>query len=143
MRFLHRATRPRWMRVVSALLALVAVLLTRHLFASGHLLFAANVYQTVDWMAMECLDLLVNKLAVVSNFYHDFNASFKKPFEVGDQVRVKKPQRFLIRDGLCYAAQSLILIPAVVNCNQVFGIDFEWDSYEKAIKMERSEAQMS
>src|SRR3989442_1286275 len=94
-------------------------------------------------MAMECLDLLTNKVSVVSNFYSDFEEDFDKPFAVNDQIRVKKPQRFTIRDGMGYSAQPINRITVPVNCNQFFGIDFEWDSYEKAVRAEKSEAQLS
>ena len=103
----------------------------------------ANVYQTVDWMAMESLDLLVNKLAVCAKFNTSYNKDFTKPFAVGDQIRIKKPQQFTIRDGLGYSAQGINRITTTVNLDQYFGIDFEWDSYEAAVKMERSEAALS
>lgn len=102
----------------------------------------ANAFQTVDWMSMKCLSLLKNKLAVVSNFSTDFQEDFEKPFAVNDSVRIKKPQRFLIRNGLPYSPDPINRVFTTVNLNQPFGIDFEWDSYEKAVKMERSEAQL-
>src|SRR4051812_11240865 len=103
----------------------------------------ANAFQTVDWMAEECLDLLVNKLGIIGNFYTKFEEDFDRPFAVNDSIRVKKPQRYLIRNGLGYNPQGLNRIPVTVNLNQVFGIDFEWDSYEKAVKMERGEEVLS
>src|SRR3977135_3708539 len=102
----------------------------------------ANAFQTVDWMAMECLDLLLNNLSVAANFNTDQNQEFQKAFAVGDSVRIKKPQRFLIRDALGYSPPPLQRIVTTVNLDQPFGIDFEWDSYEKAVKMERSEASL-
>jgi len=102
----------------------------------------ANAFQTVDWMSMKCLSLLKNKLAVVSNFSTDAQGDFEKPFAVNDSIRMKKPQRFLIRNGLGYTPDPLNRIFTTINLNQPFGIDFEWDSYEKAVKMERSNEQL-
>lgn len=103
----------------------------------------ANLFQTVDWMAMECLDLLVNKLAIVANFTRDYEEDFSKAFAPGDTVRVKKPQRWTIRDGLGYTPQGINRITTTVKCDQIFGIDFEWDSFERAVKMERSQKELS
>lgn len=102
----------------------------------------ANAFQTVDWMAMKCLFLVKNKLGIASNFNTDNQEDFRKPFAVNDSIRVKKPQRWTIRDGMGYNPQGINRIYSTVNLNQFFGIDFEWDSYEKAVKMERSEAQL-
>lgn len=102
-----------------------------------------NAFQTVDWMAMKCLSLLTNQLSIVSNFARDYQEDFSKPFAVGDTIRVKKPQRFLVRDGLGYTPNVINRITVPVSCNQLFGIDFEWDSFERAVKMEKSDAQLS
>ncbi len=100
----------------------------------------ANAFQTVDWMGMKCLFLVKNKLAIASTFNTDNQEDFRKAFAVNDSIRVKKPQRWTIRDGMGYNPQGINRLYSTVNLNQFFGIDFEWDSYEKAVKMERSEA---
>lgn len=102
----------------------------------------ANVFQYVDWMAMKCLFLVKNKRSISANMSSAYKEEFRKPFAVGDTVRVKKPQRGLIRTGLGYTPQGLQRINATITVQEPFGIDFEWDSFEKAIKMERSEAQL-
>lgn len=137
--------RPLWQHAIGLCVALIVCYVTRHLFtaSSDGLFVAANVFQTVDWMAMECLDLLVNKLSIAIKFNTSYNKDFTKPFAVNDSIRVKKPQKFIIRDGLGYNPQGLNRIVTTVNLNQVFGIDFEWDSYEKAVKMERSQQALS
>jgi hypothetical protein len=92
--------------VFSVIVALVARLLLSSVEAGG-LVLAANAFQTVDWMAMECLDLLLNKLSIASHFNTDNNKDFDKPYAVGESVRIKKPQRFVIRNGLGYTPQPL------------------------------------
>lgn len=135
--------RPRWQRAVSALVAVLVALVARavvaHLPETG-VVVALNAFQMVDWVVMKSLDRLLNKLSVAANFNTDYNKEFKKEFAVNDTVRVKLPQRFLIRDGFTYSPQPLQRVYTTVQVNQPFGIDFEWDSFDDALKMERGEA---
>jgi hypothetical protein len=88
---------------------------------------------------MESLRILVNKLTVSEYFNTDLNSEYTKEFAVGETVRKKYPQRFLVRDGLQYSPQPINRTYTTVTVDQVFGIDFEWDSVEAALKMERGE----
>lgn len=81
--------------------------------------------------------MLLNKLEVAQFFNTDYNDEFTKEFPVGDTVRIKYPQRFLIREGLGYAPQGIARRTTSVTIDQVFGVDFEWDSAEAALKLER------
>lgn len=89
---------------------------------------------------MESLRTLLNSLVVAEHFNTDYNKEFKQAFAVGDTVRVKLPQRYLIRDGLGYTPQPINRKYTTVAVDQVFGIDFDWDSVEAALKAERGEA---
>lgn len=86
---------------------------------------------------MEGLRILVNKLQVAQFFNTDYNKEFTKEFAVGDTVRVPLPQRFVVREGLGYSPQAINRINTTVTVDQIFGIDFEWDSAEQALKLER------
>lgn len=97
----------------------------------------SNIFQTVDWLAMEGLRRLINKSQISQFFNTDYNKEFKREFAVGESVRVKLPQRFLIRNGIKYSAQPIKRKYTTVSCDQIFGIDFEWDSVEEALKLER------
>ncbi|KKM63480.1 hypothetical protein LCGC14_1511050 [marine sediment metagenome] len=99
----------------------------------------ANTFKFVDWLTMESLRILVNKLETAQFFNTDYNKEFKREFAVGETVRVKLPQRFLIRDGLGYSPQAIRRLNTTVVMDQIFGVDFEWDSVEKALKMERGD----
>ena len=92
---------------------------------------------------MEALRLLVNKLEVAQFFNTEYNKEFEREFPVGATVQVKLPQRFLVRDGLGYQPQPINRIVTNVTCNYIKGIDFEWDSIEKALNMERSKEEIS
>jgi hypothetical protein len=126
---------------VRLLMAVVLGLLVRALVTDpANASQAANQFLFADWLVMKGLDLLLNKLQVASFFNTDYNKEFTREFAVGETVRVKLPQRFIIRDGLGYSPQPIQRINTTVNCNQIFGVDFEWDSAEKALKAERGEA---
>lgn len=106
---------------------------------SGVLLGLNNSFEIVDWVMQESLDLLVNKNAIASQFNTEVQKEFEKDFAPGETVRVKYPQEYLIRDGMQYSGQPLVRRHTTVSCTQIFGIDFDWDSFEKALKMERGE----
>lgn len=99
----------------------------------------ANVFQFVDWLSMEGLRLLLNKLEVSQGFNTDYNSEYTKDFAVGETVRVPLPQQFTERQGLGYNPQALNRIYTTVTCDQIFGVDFEWDSAQAALQMERGE----
>lgn len=88
---------------------------------------------------MESLRILVNKCVTVQFANTDYNKEYTREFAVGETVRVKLPQRYQIRNGLQYNPQALNRQFTTVSCDQIFGIDFDWDSVEKALKMERGE----
>ena len=102
-----------------------------------------NVFATVDWLMQESLDLLVNKLAIGAHFNTEVQREFERDFAPGESVRVKFPQEYLIRDGLSFNAQNLNRRTTTVSCDQIFGVHFQWDAYEKAVSLERGEAILS
>ena len=91
---------------------------------------------------MEVLRLLVNKLTVAEYFNMDWEKDFKKEFAVGATIQVKFPQTFTILNGLGYNPQGIDRISTTISLDQPFGIDFEWDDYEAAVKAERSEEEI-
>lgn len=91
---------------------------------------------------MEVLRLLLNFLTVAEYFNTDYEKDFEKEFAVGATIQVKFPQYFFIRDGLGYSPQGINRISTTVSLDQIFGVDFEWDDYEAAVKAERSEEEI-
>jgi hypothetical protein len=98
-----------------------------------------NTFQYADWLTMESLRLLKNKLTVAKFFNTDINKEYAREFPVGETVRVKLPQRFTIREGIGYSPQPITRIFTTVTLDQIFGVDFEWDSAEAALKAERGQ----
>ena len=97
----------------------------------------ANLFLNTNWISMDVLRNLTNSLTVSEYFNTEWEGDFNKEFAVGAQVTVKFPQQFLIRDGLGYNPQGIDRISTTVNLDQPFGIDFQWDDYENAVKAER------
>ena len=102
-----------------------------------------NAFSTVDWLMQESLDLLVNKLAIGAMFNTEVQREFERDFAPGESVRVKFPQEYLIRDGLSFNAQNLNRRTTTVACDQIFGVHFQWEAYEKAVSLERGERILS
>jgi P22 coat protein - gene protein 5 len=101
-----------------------------------------NLFLNTNWISMDVLRNLTNSLTVSEYFNTEWEGDFNKEFAVGAQVQVKFPQQFLIRDGLGYNPQGIDRISTTVNLDQPFGIDFQWDDYENAVKAERSEEEI-
>src|SRR5512147_341162 len=102
-----------------------------------------NSFVVADWVAMEALRLLTNKLEVAQFFDTSYNKEYTQAFAVGDTVRIKLPQQYTVRTGLGYNPQPLDRKYTTVTLDQPFGIDFDYDSVEQAVKMERSKAEIS
>ena len=91
---------------------------------------------------MEVLRNLKNALKVAEYFNTDWEKDYEKTFAVGTTIQVKFPQQFTIRDGLGYSPQGINRISTTVSLDQPFGIDFQWDDYEAAVKAEKSEEEI-
>lgn len=102
----------------------------------------ANLFLNTSWISMEVLRNLKNALKVADCFNHDWEKDYEKTFAVGTTIQVKFPQQFTIRDGLGYNPQGINRISTTVSLDQPFGIDFQWDDYEAAVKAERSEEEI-
>jgi P22 coat protein - gene protein 5 len=102
----------------------------------------ANTFKFTNWVAKEALRLLVNKLEVASVFNTDWNKEYKRDFPIGASFQIKIPQRYTVRDGLQYTEQPIERRTTTVTINQIKGIDFGWDDFEKALEMEKSEAEI-
>lgn len=98
---------------------------------------ATNSFNTVDWLSMESLRLLTNKLQVAQFFDTSYSKEYTKEFAVGETVRINFPWRPGIRNGLAYNPQAVERINTTVTVDQIFGVDFEMDDIETALSVER------
>lgn len=102
----------------------------------------ANTFLNTNWVSMEILRLLLNKLVVAEYFNRSWEKDFKKEFAPGSSITVKFPQRFIPTDGMGYNPQAIQRISTTVSLDQWVQIGFEWDDYEAAVKLERSESEL-
>jgi hypothetical protein len=91
---------------------------------------------------MKILWFLQNSLEVAGEFNTEWESEFGKTFPVGDTVQIKLPQGWNVTTGLGYQPQGIARLATTVSLNQIFGIHFEWDSYEKLVKMERTQEEL-
>jgi hypothetical protein len=91
---------------------------------------------------MEVLRNLKNAIKAVEYFNHDWQKDYTKAWAVGTTIQVKYPQQFTIRDGMDYDPQGINRISTTISLDQPFGVDFQWDDYEAAVKAERSEEEL-
>ncbi len=103
----------------------------------------SNSFVVADWVAMEALRLLTNKLEVAQFFDTSYNKEFTQSFAVGDTVRIKLPQQWLVSNNVGYTPQAIDRKYTTVSCDQFFQIGFDYDSIEQALKLERSQAEVS
>lgn len=101
-----------------------------------------NNFSDSQWVSMEILRLLINRLEVCDYFNREWQRDFDKEFAPGAQVTVKFPQRFKTVDGMGFAPQAINRITTTINLDQWIQVPFEWDDYEVAVKLERSEEEL-
>ena len=102
----------------------------------------ANNFLNTTWVSMKVLRLLLNKLIVAEYFNRSWQKDFDKEFAPGSQITVKFPQRFQVTNGMGYEPQGINRLQTQVNLDQWMQVAFEWDDYEDAVKLERSEAEL-
>ena len=102
----------------------------------------SNVFLNTSWVSLEILRLLLNKLVVSEYFDRSFEKEFNREFAPGSTVTIKFPQRFQVTDGMGYVPQGINRISTTVTMDQWVQVGFEWDDYENAVKLERSESEL-
>ena len=102
----------------------------------------ANNFLDTNWVCLDILRLLLNKLEVADYFDHAFEKEFEREFAPGSSVTVKFPQRFTTNDGMGYAPQGINRISTTISLDQWIQVAFEWDDYERAVRLERSESEL-
>lgn len=96
-----------------------------------------STFNYVDWLTQEGLRMLLNELECAQFANTDYNSEFKKPFAIGETVRVPKPQRWNVTTGMAYQPQAMDRPYTTITVDQNFGIHFTMDDIDAALKMER------
>ncbi len=103
----------------------------------------ANNFLNTNWVSLKILRLLINMLGVTEYFNRDWQSDFNKEFAPGASIQVKFPQKFKTVDGMGYSPQGISRLSTTVSLDQWIQIAFEWDDYEAAVKLERSEGELT
>lgn len=101
-----------------------------------------NAFLNTQWVSLKVLRLLLNKLIVAEYFNRSWQKDFQQEFAPGSQVTVKFPQRMTVANGMGYNPQGINRLQTPVNLDQWMQVSFEWDDYEAAVKVERSEEEL-
>ena len=97
----------------------------------------SNQLLTNQVLSFETLMVLKNNLKILNHFYRDADAEFgKKGGKIGDTFYMRKPQRFIGRDGQAYQPEGLSDTQVPLTINQQSGVDFEFSSSEKYLSID-------
>src|SRR5579863_9302932 len=97
----------------------------------------ANQLLTTQEITQATLWVLENNLKAVPNMTRDYDDQFgKKGDKIGDTLYVRKPPRFIGRDGQAYQPEGLTDTQVPVTINQQSGVDFEFSSVEKYLSLD-------
>ncbi len=99
---------------------------------------APNSFNVTDFLAMEHLRKLTNKLVISEAFNTSYNSVYTQPFAVGSTVRVPYPRQFLpgTNNNLGYEPQPMVDRETSVTIDQVSKVHFEFDVLERALQMQ-------
>jgi hypothetical protein len=103
---------------------------------------SAGSYVNTSWVSLEILRLLVNRLVCTEYFNRNWEKDFNKEFAPGSSIQIKFPQRMLTVNQMGYSPQGINRISTTVNLDTWIQVPFEWDDYERAVKLERSEEEL-
>jgi P22 coat protein - gene protein 5 len=97
----------------------------------------ANQILTRQEITYSSLEILENELTVLKHFYRDLDQEFgKKGGKIGDTIFVRKPERFVGRDGQAYSPEGLTDTQVPITINQQSGVDFEFSTAEKYLSID-------
>ncbi len=97
----------------------------------------ANNLLTTQKITWETLAILSNTLKIWPNLYNGYDDEFGRPGEkIGQTLNVRKPQRFVGRQGSLFQPEALNNLVTPVTINQQTGVDFQFSSSEKYLSLE-------
>lgn len=93
-------------------------------------------------MSLRLLWFLDNSREVSAQFNTDWSKEFQQNFAVGSTIQVPLPQGWLVTNGLAYQEQGIQRLATSLSLDQIFGVHFGYDSYERLVKMQRSKKEL-
>lgn len=101
-----------------------------------------NQFLNTSWVSTKLLWFLDNSREVSMQFNTGWERDFEQEFAVGSTIQVPLPQEWLVTSGLGYQEQGIAQLVTSLSLDQIFGIHFGYDSYEKLVKLYRTEKQL-
>lgn len=99
-------------------------------------------FLNTDWVSMQILRILLNELEIAEYFSRDWQGDFDKEFAPGSTITVKFPTRPTTTNQMAYNPQGLSRASTTITLDEWVQSSFEWDDYEQAVKLERSEKEL-
>lgn len=97
----------------------------------------ANQLLTRQEITREPLITLENNTKVIPGMYRDLDKEFgRNGGKIGDTIFVRKPARFVGRDGQAYQPEGLTDTEVPITINQQSGVDFEYSSAEEYLSID-------
>ena len=101
----------------------------------------ANQLLTNQELTQYTLMILSNNTVAIPEMTRDLDQEFgKKGNKIGDTIYVRKPARFVGRDGAGYQAESLTDTQVPVTINQQSGVDFQFSTAELYLSLDEMKA---
>lgn len=102
----------------------------------------ANQFLNTSWVSTKLLWFLDNSREVSMQFNTGWERDFEQSFAVGSTIQVPLPQEWLVNTGLGYQEQGIAQLVTPLSLDQIFNIHFGYDSYEKLVKLYRTEKEL-
>lgn len=97
----------------------------------------ANQLLTRQEVTFAGLEELENDCVIVPNVYRDLDKEFGKAGgKIGDTIYVRKPQRYIGRDGQAYQPEPMVDTEVPIVINQQSGVDIEFSTAEKKLSID-------
>jgi hypothetical protein len=91
---------------------------------------------------MTILALLQNDLRVAALFSTKWREDYEKDFAIGATVTIPRPAMLNVTSGLGYQPQDINRLVTTATINQIAGIHFQFDQFEKMLFLERTDEEL-
>lgn len=98
----------------------------------------SNQFLTNDVLTFEALRVLTNNLKVANGFTNYSKEFGKGGNKIGDTIGVRKPQRYIGRNGAALQLEGLTDTMVPMTINQQYGVDFESSTADRYLDIDNA-----
>lgn len=98
----------------------------------------ANTTLTASIIAKEALMILENNLVMAKQVFRGYEDEFDKKvngYEVGDEISIRKPTDFTVRDGAVMSTQDVTEGKTTIKVDKRKGVDFKFTSQQLTLNI--------